>query len=310
MAVGQKHEAYAAIGIQSANGTPVARTVFFDIVAESLARDSTRAMSARLGSASQRVHTEVMVKSGGSIEVEGNYEGHESLYKVAFGASSVSTSGANPYTHVVTLKKLTPTGGLSIEVCRDIATFLYADCKVNTVEWSQDPDGYMKVSFGILGRRESQVTATALGTFPSTLPIIGPHLSFTIDGSAAVLNNFRCTLDNKLGHRPQLGSASPKEVIRVGAREVTGSFEMDFEDVTQYNKFVSNASVALIATWASSPASFKLELPTVHLTGSTPVSSAGQGPFTVAFNFVALEATRAAMDELKLTIINSVVTVA
>ena len=55
MAVGQKHEAYAAVGIQTVNGTAVARTKFFDIVSESLARDSTRAMSARLGSPYRKI---------------------------------------------------------------------------------------------------------------------------------------------------------------------------------------------------------------------------------------------------------------
>ena len=116
-------------------------------------------------------------------------------------------------------------------------------------------------------------------------------------------------MDNKTALRPQIGSLDVKDIIRVGVRDVTGSFEMDFADLVQYNKFVSNQDVALVCTWTNSSRIYVLTMPRVHFTAGTP-PTAGPGPYTVPFTFQALEQTRAAMDELKLTITNSISSVA
>src|ERR1051326_6358792 len=305
MALGQAHEAWAGIGRQVTLGTLAARTKFFDIVSESMRIDSQRDVAPILGSVSKRVFRETGRRSSGVIELVGNLEGHEALYKDAFG--TVVTTGVGPFTHTITLAKVLPSPGLSLEINRDVKSFLYESCKVNQVEWSQDPNGYMRVRFSLLARNETRATASS-PTFPAAKPMTADLAVFNIGGAPVVLHNFRCTLDNALSHRGQLGSKDSREIVRTGQRSVMGSFEIDFEDEVEYGNFIAATSRAIDITWTSGADSCKLESPAIQFLGDTPTAG-GFCALRIPFRFIALEQTRAAMDELKLTFINTTTSV-
>lgn len=315
MAVGQGHNAYLGFVTQSSLGSLTTRTKFLDIVSESIAAQLMRKHSSNLGSASRRLYTEVGAQSGGGVQLEANFEGMDTLLYHAFGTKAAAQQGGTAaYKHTLTLAAGVPAIGLSVEVARDITGFFYEGCKVAALTFQQDPNDFLKVAIELLGRQETRGSATS-PTFPSALPIHQSQMVATVDAGAVTMNKLMVKLDNKLAQRPQLGNVAPKEIIRTGGREVTGSFEIDFEDQTQYAKFMANTSAALIATWtgaiiASSFAyALVLTLPKIFYTGGTPVVS-GRGPITVPFTFDAVEQTRGAQDEFKIELTNTATSIA
>ena len=315
MPVGQGHDAYLGFATQSTLGTLAARTKFLDIISESLAAQLTRTHSDLLGSASRRQYVETGAQSGGVVELEGNYEGLETLLYHAIGAKTSAQQGTTTaYKHTLSLAKALPSPGLSIEVERDIRAFFYEGCKINQITFTQEPNAYLRVALDLLGRNETDGAATT-PTFPKDLPIHQPQFAFTIDGTAIAVNRFDLTINNNLEQRPKLGDAAPKEIIRNGAREVSGSFEADFEDTAQYAKFIENASIGLVAAWTGAAIAstykyeMKLSMPKCYYEGQTP-QVGGRGPITVPFTFMAMEQTRAAQDELEVELTNTAAAIA
>ena len=315
MAISHGHNAHAAFVTQAALGSLTTRTKFIDIVSESLAIDLTRIHSQQLGSASQRQIVEASAMSAGSIETEGNYEELDTLLLHALGSvSSARQGGTSAYKHTFTLTKAMKAVGLSIEVARDRSDFFYEACKINQMTIRQDPGEFLRFVFDILGRTETTGAMTAT-TFPADLPIHQSQFAFTVDAGAVTVNNFSVTLNNNAEQRMALGTTTPKEIVRTGPIQVTGSFELDFEDLTEYANFTALTSVALVATWTNGVADtgFNYELvvtmPVCKYEGATP-PVAGRGVITVPFTFVALEGSRGALDEFKIELTNTATTVA
>jgi len=320
MAQGYGYNAWIGFASSLTLGTLAVRTKFLDILTESLTYQPTRTRTARLGSPSQSINTELGRVSGGSFEIEGNYEGMDTLFRYGFGAVASALDTTNAYNHTFTLSKLVPTSaangvGLSIEVNRDVTAFLYEACKVNQIEVTQDVNAYTRIRFDVLGRNETRDTASS-PTFPSELPMHQSQFTFTVDAAATTVNNFTWTLNNNLAHFPQLGSLDSKEIARNGKREVTFSFEIDFEDQTQLNNFMNLSDVALVALWTgpaisggSSSNRFRISMPKCNFEGSTPTATAA-GKLRMQINGIALEQTRAAQDECTLIIENTATSVA
>ena len=315
MAESQGHNAHLAFVTQAALGALTTRTTFIDIVSESLAAQLTRAHSQQLGSASQRQYVEMQAMSGGSVETEGNYEGLDTLLLHALGSvASAQQAATAAYKHTFTLTSAMKAVGLSMEVERDQQAFFYEACKINQMTLRQDPNEFLRFAFDILGRAETLGSMTAT-TFPSDLPIHQSQFAFTVDAGAVTVNNFFVTLNNNAEQRQALGTVTPKEIVRTGLIQVTGGFEIDFENTTEYAKFIANTSIALVATWTgaeiASPYNYELvvTMPVCKYEGQTPPVG-GRGIITVPFTFVALEGTRGALDEFKIELTNTATTVA
>ncbi len=315
MAESQGHNAHAAFVTQAALGALTVRTKFIDIVSESLAAQLTRGHSQQLGSPSQRQYVEMQAMSGGSIETEGNFEGLDTLLMHALGAVSSAQQGATAaYKHTFSLTSGMKAVGLSMEVERDQQAFFYEACKVNQMTLRQDPNEFLRFVFDILGRAETLGSMTAT-SFPSDLPIHQSQFAFTVDAGAVTVNNFSVALNNNAEQRQALGTVTPKEIVRTGLIQVTGGFEIDFENTTEYAKFIANTSIALVATWTgaeiASPYNYELKvtMPVCKYEGQTPAVG-GRGIITAPFTFVALEGTRGALDELTIDLTNTATTVA
>ena len=315
MAISNAHEAHAAFVTQAALGSLTTRTKFIDFVSESLAIDLTRAQSQQLGSASQRQVVETMAMCAGSIETEGNYEELDTLLLHAMGAvSSAQIGGSAAWKHTFTLTPAMEPIGLSVEVERDQSAFFYSACKIAQMTIRQDPNEFLRFVFDFLGHAETTGSETS-PTFPADLPIHHSQFAFTIDAGAVTVNNFSVTLNNSAEQRMALGSTTPKEVVRTAPIICTGSFEVDFEDTTEYANFVALTAVALVATWTGGDAGsgnnyeLVLTMPVCKYDGGTPPVS-GRGVITVPFTFTAYEATRAAQDEFKIELTNTATAVA
>jgi hypothetical protein len=301
MALARGENTWVGFGVESTLGTTVARTKFTDYISEGLMRKQVRKESGVIGGFSQRVLTELARWSEGPIEFEGNYEGMELLFKHAFGSANTVVASGAAFNSTFTLTSFPPAPGLSVEVNRDVSAFLYADCKIGQLEITQGVDEYLRLRFDFLGRAETLISASS-PSFPADQRILTQDLVFKIATVATTIQNFRFTLNNTMAHRPQLGSVDRKEIQRVGRRRISGSFELDFEDTTQYNNFINQSAVALLATWTGATITgaekyrLVLSMPSCKFTnGQLPADN--PGPITETIEFLALEQTRGAQDE-------------
>jgi hypothetical protein len=299
---GRAENAWAGFGRESMLGTTVSRTKYTDIISEGLKRNQTRKESNVLGSVSQRIVTELARWSEGGIEFEGNYEGLEVLLKDAFGSVNSAVASGSAYNHTFSLATNLPSPGLSVEVNRDISAFLYGDCKIDKLEFTQGSDEYLRIRADLLGRVETVISAST-PSFPSDKRILTQDLVFKIATVAQTIQSLSVMIENNLSARPQIGSVDRKEIQRVGKRRVSGSFEMDFEDTTQYNNFISQTAVAILATWTGAVITggehyrLVLSMPNcIFLNAELPAGR--PGPITETINYLALEQTRAAQDEI------------
>ena len=312
MAEGQGYASYAGIGVQSTLGTNVTRTQFFDFISEGIELQQQQKQWNNAGESGERINTELGRHSEGSIEVYGNFEGLESVFKQAFGVgsvSSVNTAGA-AWTHTFLLKDAVKSPGLSVEINRDVTAFLYEGMQVEETEFIQDAGDYLKIRFHYRGRDETQVSATS-PTFATPLKIHHTQLVAKINTVVTTLNSYRLSMKNGLtGFRAQLGNKVTREIIRGGRRSVTGEVNLQFENLDRYNEFKAQSTVVLdlsyIGAVITGAETYKLQLycPLANWTGRTPVVG-GTGPIAFSMPFMAFMINRGANDEFAMFIENT-----
>lgn len=151
---------------------------------------------------------------------------------------SIASTGTTNYTHTIT-----PGGTLPyIAVWRDIADTLYEefrDCKVSSMTISAQAGAPLVASVGIQGLQATRLTAA-----PDTVPVAlqsGPVYSYndatvTLSGGAtALVGSFELTIENGVT-RQQTDAVVPYDVVE-GVREVSLTFDLIFETLTEYNQF-------------------------------------------------------------------------
>lgn len=317
MAEGQGYASFTGIGVQSTLGTNVARTKFLDFISEGIELQSQQKEWTSASESGQRINTELGLHSEGPLEAYGVFEGLESFFKQAFGASSCTdaTVTGSAYSHTFALKDALKSPGLSVEINRDIAAFLYEGMQIDEVEFIQEPGEHLKVRFHFRGRNESQVSASS-PSYVTALKVHHAQLVCKVATVVTTINSFRVSLKNGCtGFRPQLSTAVTREIIRGGKRTVDGEIGLVFEDVTRYNEFRALTNVALefkyvggaIPSGGGELYQFKLNLSQINWKGKTPVVP-GPGPISFSMPFSSYMTSRAANDELALFIENGIQT--
>lgn len=313
MAQGQGYNAWAGIGVQSTLGTTVARTKFVDFISESVKYQTQRKQWNNVGNTALRVNTELGRHSEGSIEVYGAFEGLESFFKAAFGSASVSTTnpGGTAYNHNYALKDAMASPGLSLEINRDVTSFLYEGCQIDEFEFIQEPNDYLRVRFGFRGRNETLISASS-PSFLTPLKVHSSQLVCLVSTVATTINSFRLLVRNNLtGFRGQLGSPDSKEFIRGGKRSVTGSISLAFENTTRYAEFIALTNVSLDLTYVGAVITggetyrYRLLISQLNWDGDTPPVG-NSGPIDFEMPFTAFETTRGGNNELAFTIENQI----
>lgn len=177
------------------------------------------------------------------------------LLKAAMG--TVNTTGSGPYVHTATPGATTSTA-LTVQVGRPatdgtVHPFTYAGMKVSewTIQASVGEIATLEVQF--VGMTETTATALATQTISSSWsPFVFTEASLTIGGSASNnVRDFSFTGNNQIEARHRLGSATSKNPLGIGVREYTGTVTTDFDNLTDYNRFVNGTEAALVATFSN-----------------------------------------------------------
>lgn len=271
----------AQLGVKAETtwGTFVAPTRFYPLISESLTEEIDRLESEGIVTGLRVLNTAQWaagnVDVGGDIETELYQQGMGALLKACFGA--VSTSGAGPYTHTFTPGDLTD-DHLSVQVGKpDVAgtvqPFSFSGMKVTDWELSMEAGGLVTLSSSLVGKQlatsESLATAS-FGTGAAT-PFTFKHASATIAGGAASVKKLTISGSNGLDtDRRFIGSEYRAEPLEAELREYSGTVDLEFESLTQMNRFRNATEVALVSTISAGASASLTTTMNVRFDGATP----------------------------------------
>lgn len=246
---------------------------------------------------------------GGDIglEVIPDSAGIFTIIKHALGRNvTAGPSGAGYYTHRIMCSGVQPQG-LRVEVERDAAAFTYIGMMVNQMTLECRVGEPLTATFSMIGKDESTGATPTTATTMSTLnPLTYDEGSLYIDGSstATEISGFTLTVNNNLKEdKMALGSASRIAIPRSGFRDVTGSLNVEFDNLLNYNRFINGTETALKLSFTSDDHSagtshYQLDtyLPRVVFTGNTPTVT---GPDLIYHDlpFLALYSNNGGYDE-------------
>lgn len=288
-------------------GVYKAPTSFIEFTEESLALAIERIESPGLRANNRVLRTDRWAagqkRVEGTVSFEAPSKGLGLWLKHALGDSNISTpSGAtNARLHRHTLGD--PYGlGLTIQVGRPssngtVNPFSYTGCKIDQVTLSNSVDEFLLVECEIVGEDETTSEALASASYPTSVQLFNwTQGVISIGGSSVgVVTDFSVTVaNNHKSDRYFLGAATMSEPIIAGMTEITGSMTVEFDSLTNYNRFVNGTVAAVTARWTAATAIestffpyVEVALDDVRFDGATP-AVAGPDVISHELSFKAL----------------------
>lgn len=267
--------------------TYLAPTRFLEMVDESLELSIERIESAALRTGNQVLRSDRWKanKKGasGSVTHEVASKGFGLLFEHALGTVVTANPQGSVYTHTLTLGD---TAGMSLGVqvgkpdrSGTVQPFSYLGAKIAAWELELGVDGILMFSptFDVVDEDTTQSLATA------SYPANDELLVFT-GGQVQIANadvdvqSFTLSVDNAVATDRYFLRNSPlkREQYQAGMTEITGSLEMEFEDLTEYQRFLdgTEAEIELVCEGSEIETGHNfgltVTLPSCRFDGSTP----------------------------------------
>lgn len=232
----------------------------------------------------------------------------------------VTTTGAgSPYTHVFKVGTALPSYTIE-QGFTDISQFFkYNGCKFSKMSLATTPDGFQKMSFGVMGQKETisgtsfDATATDLGKTSFT-----GFMAAVLEGGGAISNVTKVdvSIENNLdGNIYVIGGAGTRGAIPEGMVKVSGSIEVLFENVTLLTKAINGTESSLkitytLGTGAGTAGNESLEIliPELIYSQKSP-SISGPGGIMVSLSFEGFYANSTETSALQITLKNTQATI-
>lgn len=250
-------------GKETVYGTPAALTRGYEGKADSWKRAQEYLESTGMyaGRQAKRSDRRVAINMGGeaSLEIDVLNKGFGLILQAMLGSVSGPTQigATDAYKTTVATTSDDPADSFTVQVQRsDMGgtqrNFTHHGSVMTGWTLAQSVGGLLTASLNF--DFEDVDTSTPAGTpaYPAaTAPFDWTMASATVDGSAVDVMSFEVNGDLalKTDRRFLRGSALKKIPCRSGVPQFTGSMEMEFEDLTQYNHFVAGDIVPIVATW-------------------------------------------------------------
>ena len=286
---------YAQLGMaaESTVGTYATPTRFLEFLSESIELTVERVefFGIRAGLRTQRADRFVSGKRmvGGELNFGAVMDrGFGLPLAYAFGGGTVATStpsgGTNTRDHVIT-QTLNYGRALTVQIGRPdtagtVNPMSYLGMKCTEATLATEVDGLCTLNMTMVGHDEAQGQSLASASYPSTQSLLSwVGGTFSLAGSSLDVRDFTFTVNHGLDTERFLqrsGGTLMKEPIEAAQAEVSGSFTVEFESLTQYNRYVNGTTATLAGTWQGSTieGSFVYQLavgmPAVRFDGETP----------------------------------------
>jgi len=303
-----------------ASGTPTIDK-FIPFLNESIQLERNIVMTDAIrGNSARSVWREGAENVGGDLNVEVQPVGMYTLFKHALGrAITAGPSGSGHYAHDIYPSGSLP-AGLRLEIGRTGVAggnFEYRGCKINQMALNCSVGEPLSATFSFLGKdeiatSEEPTTATSISVLN---PLTFDEGALTVDGNTQEIAGFSLTIDNSLkDDKGALGDRYRVAIPRAGFRDVTGTLNLEFDNLDMYNKYTDGTETAIKLLFTSDdmaagaqPHTLQIDCPRIVFTGTTPVVG---GPDLIYYDqpFVALRAPDEGdgfQDEVRIRAINS-----
>lgn len=199
----------------------------------------------------------------GTVTMEVPSESFGLIAKHALGSASISTpSGATlARLHRHTLGD--PYGlGLTVQVGRPdnagtVQPFTYTGAKVSELTLANSVDEILTAEIGLVAQNEVTSQSLATASYPSGNQVFNwTQGVISLGGSTVgVVTDFEVTVNNGLkDDRYFLGASTMSQPIIANMTEITGTMSVEFDGLTNYNRFVNGTTAEIVATWTASTA--------------------------------------------------------
>jgi hypothetical protein len=278
---------------ESTVGTYATPTRFLEFVSESISMTVERVESQALRSGNRTLRSSRWVTGKRSISGDVVFEvadrgfGLPLSYAFGGGTFSIATpSGGTNSRDQTFIQTLNYGRALTLQVGRPdtagtVQPFSYLGAKVTEASLSSDVDGLLQLSMSVTAHDEATGQTLASASYPTTQTLLSwVGGTFSLAGAALDVKSLNFTVNHGLFtdryFQRGTGGTLMKEPIEAAMAEVTGSFTVEFESITQYNRYVNGTEASLAGTWQGSviEGSLSYELavtmPAVRFDGITP----------------------------------------
>lgn len=277
---------------ESTVGTYATPTRFLEFTEESLKLTIARIESSALRSGTRTLRSDRWAAGkrtvGGEIGFEVSDRGFGLPLAAAFGGGTwaMSTPSGGTLTRDITITQALNYGrALTVQIGRPdmagtVQPFSYLGCKVTEASLQNAVDGILELSMTFNAHDEATGQALASASYPATqtlLTWVGGTFAFA--GAAIDVKDITFNVDHGLDtDRVFLrgGGTLQKEPVEAAMAGVGGNFTVEFESMTQYNRYVNGTTGTLAGTWVGSSIegtfsySLYLTMPVVRFDGDTP----------------------------------------
>ena len=240
---------------------------------------------------SSAFHRMVSRGAGGPFRIPVTRKGMGTIMQQIFGSSVSAQVGATlEYTQTHTLDETNWGKGMHASVQKGLSQsdgtvtpMTYDGCKAQEATFTCDEDGFLMLDVVWLCRKETVGGASAFALQTASYitdnpPFAWDQAVFTLDSVARVTKGWSLKITKTLdAERYGLGSVLRREPLTVGAWELTGDIDVEFENATDYPKYTAGTEVPLNITFTDTeeidtgaPFSIGFDIPTIKFTGETP----------------------------------------
>lgn len=251
------------VAAESTYGSYTAPTKYFPFRGEGLtwARERIESQTWEAGS---RVVSSSRWKPGqinvaGTVELEAASKDFGIWFHQAFGAGTTTTPGtATARLHTYTLgdlvgKSMTVQVGIE-DRGGTVRPFSFTGCKVSQMTFGCSVGELLTCSVDLVG--QDVTTAQSLGTasYASTPELFSfVEGTLTFDGATAVAKAFTLAVNNQLSTDDYtFGSALMREAQEPAIRDITGTLDADFDDLTHWSNFYGGSEATFVALFQTS----------------------------------------------------------
>jgi hypothetical protein len=277
-------------------GTPTVVDRFFELNSEGVEpevwRYESTAMRSGLRVGLATKNEPAMLGAAGPVSMDVPTKGFGWWLKHMLGTSATGTVSDSNYTHTGTVGSLfgdmfTMQLHRAFNPSGTMQQFTYHGGKVASWSLGCDIDGVLVADFDLDFEDVDTSTSLAAASYPTDTRVFSwAGGSLTIDGTSKEMRNFSVSCDNGLntGRRYMRSSPLKKEPVENGERTITWSATIDFTDLTEYNRLISNTRAdifeQIIATFNGPIAHAGATLPQVLIT--MPAARFDSGPPTAS----------------------------
>lgn len=244
--------------------------------------------------------------------VETRYEGIGLLLKHMLGEVNTTTPITNVYEHVFKLADELPVG-LTMEYHQDLTHAILSGAKITGGDFSIDVNNFLLTKINATGKDIVYGSGTT-ATLPTSDLIVFHQGLFKYNAVETNVTTATININNNLKEDSQfIGSQTISEPCRIGKFEITGTFKIEFENMTQVDDYLAATTRELILEFVgaefetSHNYTLRFTMPNIRVINANP-NPADSGVIMLELSYVAY-ATDSAGRELEVYLKNAVPTI-